>query len=102
MNWLHLGQPCAVPQTYRAAAPLTGEQKGIVQRLRRLGTCWRDAEPVTAADMGRTAGKVGTLEEMLDQLIETAAQFFQSQAQALQKRLGVRPIQPRACSVKCS
>ena len=77
LNWLHLGQPCAVPATYCGSAPLTGEQKGIVQRLKRLSSCWRTAEPVTAADMGRTAGKVETLEEMLHQLTSAAAQLVE-------------------------
>ena len=34
LNWLHLGQPCKVPSNYNAASTLTGEQKGIVARLR--------------------------------------------------------------------
>lgn len=62
MNWLQVGQPHKAPADYVASAPLSGEQWGIVKRLKRLAKQWNEAEPVTADDMGRTAGKVETLE----------------------------------------
>lgn len=68
MNWLQLGQPCKAPSDYCASAPLSGEQWGIVKRLKRLARQWNEAEPVTADDMGRTAGKVETLEEQVAKL----------------------------------
>ena len=72
LNWLHLGQPGKAPFYYSADAPLTGEQWGVVKRLKRLAQHWADAEPVTAAEMGRTAGKVETLEAQVAALTRWA------------------------------
>ena len=48
MNWLHLGQPNKAPVNYAASAPLTGEQWGIVRRLKHLASHWNKADAVSA------------------------------------------------------
>lgn len=73
MNWLHLGSPSRCPADFQLREPLTGEQRGVIARLRRLATAWRQCGPVTAADMGRSAGKVEKLEVMLTTVTSAAA-----------------------------
>ena len=73
LNWLHLGQPCKVPSNYHAASTLTGEQKGIVARLRRLSAAFVKSPEITSSDMGRSAAKVEHLEEMLEQMTRDVA-----------------------------
>ena len=73
MNWLHLGSPSRCPADFQLREPLTGEQRGVITRLWRLATAWRQCGPVTAADMGRSAGKVEKLEVMLTTLTSAAA-----------------------------
>ena len=73
MNWLHLGSPSRCPADFLLREPLTGEQRGVITRLRRLATAWRQCGPVTSADMGRSAGKVEKLEVMLTTLTSAAA-----------------------------
>eukprot|EP00434_Breviolum_minutum_P030991 symbB.v1.2.027409.t1/scaffold2802.1/size122644/5 len=73
LDWLHLGQPGACPREFSFAAPLTGAQQAVVQRLEKLCRPWDAAPPVTAADMGRSAGKVETLEEQLKVLMKEAS-----------------------------
>lgn len=68
LNWLHLDQPSRVPADFKPRQPLSPEQRGIVQRLRRLMSEWAESEPVSADAMGRTAGKVESLEMTLADL----------------------------------
>ena len=78
LNWLHLGQPCKVPSNYSASSKLTGEQRGIVFRLRRLSEAFVKSPEITAADMGRSAAKVEHLEEILDQMTKEVAAILGS------------------------
>lgn len=76
LSWLHLGQPSHVPADFSAAARLTGEQQAVVKRLAKLSAEWTHAPPVAASDMGRTAGKVETLEDMMVLLHQEASVLF--------------------------
>ena len=76
LNWLVLRQPVAVPSDYSAAAPLNVVQRGIVARLRRLVGEWVDHGPITSQDMGRAAGKMENLQDMLTSLTVKAKQLF--------------------------
>ena len=93
LNWLHLDQPCRVPSGFQPRGRLTPEQRGIVQRLQRLMKKWAESDPITAEDMGRTAGKVETLEDTLA--------LLPSRAQAVMLRFGSgggpRPEETKAC-----
>ena len=80
LNWLHLDQPCRVPSGFQPRRRLTPEQHGIVQRLQRLMKEWAEADPITAEDMGRTAGKVETLEDTIA--------LLSSRAQSVMLRIG--------------
>lgn len=72
LNWLYLGQPGKVPSTYKLDAPLSGPQLAVVKRLERLMGEWKTAPPITAAAMGRAAGKVESLEEQVRELTRAA------------------------------
>ncbi len=72
LNWLHLGLPRHVPQDFDPRRNLTGEQKQVVVRLRRLMQEWYESGPVTASDMGRSASKVEHLETSLTTLTSAA------------------------------
>lgn len=74
MNWLHLGGPSKVPDWYSARTPLSGEQRGIVRRMRRLCSAWESCPAISAADMGRTADKLESLQETLATLSKAAVQ----------------------------
>ncbi len=65
LNWLHLGQPGTAPKPFSLRWKLTGEQKGVVLRLERLMQLWVDSPEVSAADMGRTASKVESVEDQI-------------------------------------
>ena len=83
LSWLHLGQPTHVPSDFCAASRLNGEQRAVVNRLFRLSADWIDAPPVAAADMGRTAGKVETLEDMMKSLTKQAEMLLQQEGSGL-------------------
>ena len=72
LNWLHLELPRHVPQGFNPRQQLTGEQKLIVSRLRKLMREWYESGPVTASDMGRSASKVEHLETSLSTLTTAA------------------------------
>lgn len=78
LNWLHLGSPSRVPADYEPLAAMTGEQRGVLQRLKRLSSCWLDCPMISAADMGRTAGKVESLQDSLARLTSSAAAILKS------------------------
>ena len=100
LSWLHLGQASKVPSSFSAAAPLTGEQRGVVARLRRLSSAWVGASAVDAEAMGRTAAKIEAMESTVHELTRRAVllQDFQGSgglvsagnvAQRFQGELGV-------------
>lgn len=68
LNWLKLGQPFRWPSRYSAFCPLSQEQDLIVGRLKHLSGEWLLFQDVTAETMGRTAGKVESLEVMVRDL----------------------------------
>lgn len=78
LNWLALRQPVAVPSDYSAAAPLNSVQWQMVARLRRLVGEWAGQGPITAQDMGRAAGKMENVKDILDALTAKAAKLFPS------------------------
>ena len=78
LNWLALRQPVAVPSDYSAAAPLNSTQWQIVTRLRRLVGEWTEQGPITSQDMGRAAGKMENVKDMLDALTIRAKLLFPS------------------------
>lgn len=100
LSWMHLGQASKVPSSFSAAAPLTGEQSGVVARLRRLSSAWVGASAVDAEAMGRTAAKIEAMESTVHELTRRAVllQDFQGSgglvsagnvAQRFREELGV-------------
>ena len=68
LNWLQLGQPGTAPKPFSLKWKLTGEQRGVVHRLERLMQLWAESPEVTAAEMGRTASKVESVEDQVSAL----------------------------------
>lgn len=79
LNWLSLNQPVRAPSDYVIDAPLNSEQKKVVMRFTRLMQDWIDCPAISAADMGRSAGKVETVEMMLQQLTVEAMKVSREQ-----------------------
>ena len=79
LNWLSLNQPVRAPADYVIDAPLNSEQKKVIVRLTRLMQDWIDCPAISAADMGRSAGKVETVEMMLQQLTVEAMKVSREQ-----------------------
>ena len=77
MNWLQLGSPARCPSDFLLHGGLTGEQRGVVSRLRRLARAWHASDPISASDMGRSAGKVEKLETMLASLTSAAIEMLE-------------------------
>ena len=78
LNWLHLGGPRRIPSDFYSRARLTPEQLGIVSRLRRLAQEWNESGPIQAEDMGRSAGKIESLEATVQQLTAAAIRLASS------------------------
>ena len=68
LNWLQLGCPRRPPRTYSARQPLNHVQSEVVSRFEKIFAAWSISSPVTAADMGRSAGKVETMEKQIAQI----------------------------------
>ena len=75
LDWLHLGKPPVWPKTFNARATLTEEQRSVLARLKHLAGEWLRFEDVTAESMGRTAGKVESLEKLVASLERSAVAF---------------------------
>ena len=73
LNWLHFSRPHRWPSRWSPRSALTIEHSAILRRLRRLTGEWLDFADVTAETMGRTAGKVESLETMIHKLEKVAA-----------------------------
>lgn len=73
LNWLHMGKPRCWPKGCDPFASLNDEQLAIVERLEHLSGEWLLFRDVTAVSMGRTAGKVESLEAMVHKLEAIAA-----------------------------
>ena len=95
LNWLHLGQPRRLPRGFNPYAVLTFEQKKILQRLRHLAQEWQASPPITAEDMGRSAGKFEQLEESLSILTRRAAALVKETGSGVSRipKTNDRPIQ---------
>ncbi len=67
--------------------PLNLSQLQVVQRFSRLAEDWTRSGPIEAQDMGRSAGKIESIEAMLEQLTEEAVK--------LSKEPGSGKLRPR-------
>ena len=65
LNFLHLGRAKTVAQTLKSRQRLTKQQWQSVKRLEAYVEAWTAVSPVGPEQMGRTAGKVESLEEVL-------------------------------------
>lgn len=75
LNWIHMGQPAIWPRKFSIFSSLTPSQLVLVTRLKHLAGEWLKFKDITAESMGRTAGKVESLEALVHRL-ETSAVAF--------------------------
>ena len=68
LNYLFLGRPRSADNEIWVGKPLTGKQWDAVRRMEHLGAAWLDVSPIGPEEMGRTASKVESLSQMLDEL----------------------------------
>ena len=72
LNFLHLGRPHDASGLAQVGRKLNRRQWKAVQHFEQLLQAWTTHEPVTPSVMGRTAGKVESLEAILRSLEEQA------------------------------
>eukprot|EP00438_Fugacium_kawagutii_P000083 Skav218697 [mRNA] locus=scaffold1346:227635:232409:- [translate_table: standard] len=68
LNWLHLRRPNTCPEEITLFRPLNKLQWRVVRTLEGCMDAWKVCSPISSADMGRTAGKVETLELAIGRL----------------------------------
>ena len=68
LNYLFLGRPRSADNDIWVGKPLTGKQWDAVRRMEHLGAAWLDVSPIGPEEMCRTASKVESLSQMLDEL----------------------------------
>ena len=67
LNFLHLNRPRSMP-SFTGGVKLSRAQWDAVRRIEVFLEGWLESPPITPAEMGRTAGKVESLEAMLKKL----------------------------------
>ena len=72
LDWMLLGCPAAAPLFLRLGRRLNAKQWTVVRMLEHLAVDRNFPEFVTAADMGRAAGKVEDFQDSLDALARAA------------------------------
>ena len=83
LNWLHLKRPSTCPAEITLYAPLSRLQWRVVRQVELTMNAWRDAEPVTAFNMGRAAAKVENIERALERLCTFESGLFELFDEAL-------------------
>ena len=68
LNYLYLGRPRSAGCDVWLGKPLTYKQWCVVWRFEHSAAAWFHVSPVGPEEMGRTAGKVETMNDMLDSL----------------------------------
>ena len=79
LNYLFLGRPKGCCSELKMNRPLSKKQWEGVQRLERMMEAWIFVSPIDAEAMGRTAAKVGSLEEDLINLERAASKLSRDQ-----------------------
>ena len=77
LNYLHLRRPRCCMEELRMRRPLSKSQWDGVRRIEFLLKAWIEVSPVDAETMGRTAGKIESLEDSLRALEKAATIFSQ-------------------------
>eukprot|EP00438_Fugacium_kawagutii_P006915 Skav203581 [mRNA] locus=scaffold935:89412:94199:+ [translate_table: standard] len=68
LNYLYLGRPKKADVTLHMRRKLSKKQWEVVRRFELMMEAWDDSTPITPETMGRTAGKVEDLEDVLAEL----------------------------------
>ncbi len=72
LNWLHLGKPGLAPSEICGFCLLSREQEKVVKRLGELAGAWNDHPEIKASDLGRTAAKQESIEQVLSKVSKVA------------------------------
>lgn len=75
LNYLHLSRPKSIAATLKPQQKLSRRQWEGVRRLEGYAKAWLEVSPIGPEEMGRTAAKVESLEEILHQLEDQAAKL---------------------------
>ena len=68
LNWLHLRRPGTAPPSIVLGQRLNRLQWRAVRQMEGLMEACKETSPISATDMGRTAGKIEQLEDALNRL----------------------------------
>ncbi len=75
LNYLHLNRPRSIAATLKPQQKLNKRQWEGVKRLEEYAKAWLEVSPIGPEEMGRTAAKVESLEEVIHQLETQAAKI---------------------------
>ncbi len=75
LNYLHLNRPRSIAATLKPQQKLNKRQWEGVKRLEDYAKAWLEVSPIGPEEMGRTAAKVESLEEVIHQLETQAAKI---------------------------
>ena len=73
LNYLHLNRPRSIAAVLKPQQKLNKRQWEGVKRLEDYAKAWIEVSPIGPEEMGRTAAKVESLEEVINQLEAQAA-----------------------------
>ena len=75
LNYLHLNRPRSIASVLKPHQKLSRRQWEGVRRLEGYARAWIEVSPIGPEEMGRTAAKVESLEEVINQLETYAAKI---------------------------
>ena len=75
LNYLFLGRPRTAGGEVWIGRPLTQKQWLVVRRFEHLAAAWFHVSPLGPEAMGRTAGKVESMNDVLDSLEQQASEL---------------------------
>ena len=78
LNWLFLRRPFVAPPSILIGRRLSKVQWRVVRQVEAVMGIWKNVSPVTAADMGRIAGKIESVEGALGRLAQFELSAFSS------------------------
>ena len=78
LNYLHLNRPRSITSVLKPRQKLSKRQWEGVRRLESYARAWIEVSPIGPEEMGRTAAKVESLEEVISQLETEAATISDS------------------------
>ena len=101
LNYLHLNRPRSITSVLEPRQKLSKRQWEGVRRLESYARAWIEVSPIGPEEMGRTAAKVESLEEVISQLETEAATISESNSYFGQARRTHRDSRASALRFRC-